>query len=353
MSKKNETKYYNPDIILSKKDLNKEEPSIYIVTTNRSAGKTTAWLKYLLEQFKKDKSQCVLLFRYRYELSDAYKLFEDILNIFPELSGEMKTECVARGLMYKLIYNDEQLGYAVALSNVDSIKKYSPLFAKVKNVFMDEYQTENGKYLTHEVQKMISILQTITRGGGEQSRKIKLILCGNLVTLMNPYLIEFGIYKRVKKDTKFLRGDGWVAEFGFNESASNSIKSNNLFNGFKNNDYMNYSTENNYLYDSNTFLDKPKGKCKYICTIIQDGVKLGVRSYWEQGIVLVNKKFDDNNLYKVTFKANDHNQNTVMLNHYSFLWKNIRDAYQQGLLRFDDVKTKEIIFDILAVDLYK
>ena len=116
---------------------------------------------------------------------------------------------------------------------------------------------------------------------------------------------------------------------------------------------MNYSTDNQYLIDSEIFLQRPTGKSRYICTIIHDNVPYGVRDYFEAGEVFVSKKPDHSCKNLVTFKASNHNQNTVMLNNYSYLWKVIRESFQSGALRFADIQSKNAIFDILAVDLYK
>ena len=65
------------------------------------------------------------------------------------------------------------------------------------------------------------------------------------------------------------------------------------------------------------------------------------------------KQSRDVKLFMLGNSASDHSQNTIMLNHYSYLWKNVRDAFNNGYLRFDDMKAKSAIFDILSVDLYK
>ena len=346
-------KYYNPNIILNKKDLNGNEPNIFIITSNRSAGKTTGFLKKAIENYLKTGGQVALLYRFNYELSDGHKLFEEIFNLYPEYKGEMKSIAMARGLFYQMTYNDKILGYAIALNNVDSMKKYSALFSKIEMIIFDEYQTESGKYLPNEVKKFQSILMTIARGGGKQSRtNVKAILLGNTVTIMNPYLIEFDIHKRLQKDTRFIRGDGWIAEFSFNESASNSIKENGLFKGFKDG-YKEFSTENIYLYNAMTFIDKPSGSFKYVCTILNEGIRYGVRLYWEEGILLINKKPDRDFKTVITFKNGDHNQNVLMANRFSWAFKTIKDAYYSGTLRFDDLKTKSMIFDILSIDVFK
>lgn len=348
-----ENKYYNPNKILSMKDLDNKEPNIFIITSNRSAGKTTSFLKKLLEDFQNKKEKCMLVYRYGYEVTACEDIFTDVMKLYPHLGTEIKIVSHAKGLFYEMILDNESFGYSVALSNPDALKKFSPLFADVTQILMDEFQSETGKYLTKEVEKLQSIYVTVSRGGGSQSRNVKLYMLGNMVTIMNPYYINFGIHKRVKSNTNFLRGKGWIAEFGFNKAASESIKNNAFFRAFDNEDYMKYSTEKVYLHDADIFVGKPKGRAKYICTIVHEGVHYGVREYYDDGIVHVSHKPDKSCKNVVTFKPSDHNQNTIMLNHYSYLWKNIRDAFNNGYLRFDDIKSKSAIFDILAVDIYK
>lgn len=345
--------YYNPTKLINMKDLEGNTPSIFIVTTNRSAGKTTSFLKKALEDYQKNGTQLVLLYRYNYELNACSDIFKDVLRLYPELGDEMKGFPHARGLYYEMFLDDKTFGYAVSLSNPDALKKYSPIFAEVGNIIFDEFQSETGKYLPKEVEKFQSIYLTIARGGGKQSRDVKVFMLGNMVTIMNPYFINLGIHKRLRAETNFMRGTGWCAEFGFNESASIAIKKNGFFRAFAKEDYMSYSTEKVYLHDADIFIEKPKGRAKYICTIQHDSMLFGVREYFDSGIVYVSRKPDNSCKQVIAFKAADHNQNTIMLNHYSYLWKNIRDAFNNGYLRFDDMKSKSAIFDILSVDIYK
>jgi hypothetical protein len=275
-----------------------------------------------------------------------------VLNLYPEYGEVMKGLPHARGLYYEMFLDDKTFGYAVSLSNPDALKKYSPIFAEVGNIIFDEFQSETGKYVSKEVEKFQSIYLTIARGGGYQSRKVKVFMLGNMVTIMNPYFINLGIHKRLRAETNFMRGNGWVAEFGFNKSASEAIKENGFFKAFQAEDYMSYSTEKVYLHDADIFIEKPKGRAKYICTIMHDNVAYGVREFWDEGLIYVSHKPDNSCKQIIAFKASDHNQNTIMLNHYSYLWKNIRDAFNNGYLRFDDMKAKSAIFDILSIDIY-
>lgn len=348
-----ESKYYSPEKILRLRDLDGLKPGIYLINTNRSAGKTFSLLKKALEDFKKTGKQVALIYRHSYELNACGSIFDDVIRSYPELGTSITTVSYAKGLFYEMIMDEKTLGFALTLNNPDAIKKYSPLFADVDMMIFDEYQTETGKYLPKEIDKFQSLFLTVARGGGKQSRHVNVFLLGNNVTLMNPYYIQFGIHKRLRSDTKLMRGNGWVAEFGFNESASQEIRSNAFFQAFKDEGYMAYSTENVYLSDSSIFVGKISGRSKYLFTILHENTTYGVREYYDKGIMYISKQPDNSCKQVITFKASDHNQNTMMLSHYSYLWKNIKEAYQKGWLRFDDIKTKSDIFDILAVDLYK
>jgi hypothetical protein len=348
-----ESKYYNPDKILRMRDLEGLKPAIYIISTNRSAGKTFSFLKKVLEDFKKDGKQFGLIYRHKYELNSSASLFDDVQRLYPELRGTITTVSYANGLFYELIMDEKTIGWSFSMNSPDALKKHSPKFSQIEQMIFDEYQTESGKYLDKEIEKFQSLYLTIARGGGRQSRHVNVYMLGNNVTLMNPYFIKFDIHKRLKTDTKFMRGNGWVAEFGFNESASQEIRSNAFYQAFKDEGYMAYSTENVYLSDASIFVGKISGRSKYLFTILHESTLYGVREYYDKGILYISKQPDNSCKQVITFKASDHNANTMMLSHYSYLWKNIKDAYQKGWLRFDDIQTKNDVFDILGVDLFK
>jgi hypothetical protein len=348
-----ESKYYNPDKILRMRDLEGLKPAIYIISTNRSAGKTFSFLKKVLEDFKKDGKQFGLIYRHKYELNSSASLFDDVQRLYPELRGTITTVSYANGLFYELIMDEKTMGWSFSMNSPDALKKHSPKFSQIEQMIFDEYHTESGKYLDKEIEKFQSLYLTIARGGGKQSRHVNVYMLGNNVTLMNPYFIKFDIHKRLKTDTKFMRGNGWVAEFGFNESASQEIRSNAFYQAFKDEGYMAYSTENVYLSDASIFVGKISGRSKYLFTILHESTLYGVREYYDKGILYISKQPDNSCKQVITFKASDHNANTMMLSHYSYLWKNIKDAYQKGWLRFDDIQTKNDVFDILGVDLFK
>ena len=75
--------FYDGTKLLSMKDINGNTPELYLCTTNRSAGKTTYFSRYLVNRFKKYGEKFMLLYRFNYELdSVSEKFFKDIQELF-------------------------------------------------------------------------------------------------------------------------------------------------------------------------------------------------------------------------------------------------------------------------------
>lgn len=356
------TIYYDLYKILSKKDLDNEYPTFYIIESNRSDGKTTSVLNLMYDYFKETGKQCGIIFRHQYELNSAPLLFENTLEI-REDNNIIQAFPHAKGLFYELRYltldenkkvtNAETFGFSFDLSKPDEIKKYSPSFANVDVFLFDEFQTESGKYLPKEIEKFQSFWVSVARGHGKQARPITCFMCSNKVTLMNPYYIYWGIHKRVKIDTKFLRGSGWVCNFNYNPNSSKAITESGVGKAFANSKYLEMATDNIYLVESLTFIEQPKTQGRYLATVIYNSKKYGIRVCTSEGIIFLSQKFNPSCKTLLAFKPSDHTQNTMLLDRYSYIFKQLRDAYFQGALRFDNIETKNSFFDILAVDIFR
>lgn len=349
-------KYYSLDNIKKQKDINGNEPFFYMITGNRSAGKTTALLLESLKLHKETGKQTLFLYRVKDEIGSVGEIYKDVLQLYPEYGLSVETKKIVHGIIARMILTTQDgeqsvLGFAVALNDCDKLKKYSSIFVDVELIVFDEYQLENGRYLKNEIQKLQSVIYSVCRGGGKQSRAVKTYLLGNTVTLMNPYFIFFGIHKRLRDNTHFIRGDRWLAEFEFNDDASKAIDENPLTAVFKNSNYVKYSKENVYLSDSSAFIDKATGKSNYLFTIIQDNDSYAVREYYEQGIVFVDRTVDGSCKNVVTFDSASHNQNTLMLSTHAYIFDYLNTSYKMGMLRFKDLKCKNVILDILSISI--
>lgn len=340
--------YYDGTKLLSMLDLNGNKPEIYLCTTNRTGGKTTYFARLCVNRFFDKKEKFCLVYRYNYELDDcAEKFYKDISGLFFK-GTNMTSKRRAAGIFHELFIDDVACGYAVSLNSADQLKKYSHLFSDVKRMMFDEFQSETNHYCADEIRKFVSVHTSIARGQGEQIRYVPVYMCANPVSIINPYYVEMGISNRLKDDTKFLRGDGFVLEQGFVESASIAQKESGFNRAFAKNAYVAYSSECVYLNDNKAFVEKPIGVGRYLATLRYKGTDYAIREYAESGVIYCDDRPDTSFGMKLTVTTEDHEINYVMLKRNSFFLTNMRYFFEQGCFRFKDLRCKEAVLKALS-----
>jgi len=340
--------FYDGTKLLSMMDINGKKPELYLCTTNRTGGKTTYFNRLCVNRFLDKGEKFCLIYRYNYELDDVSdKFFKDINRLFfPQM--EMVSQRRAKGIYHELLLNDVCCGYAISLNSADQIKKYSHLFSDVQRMVFDEFQSETNHYCNDEVKKFISIHTSIARGNGEQIRYVPVYMLSNPVSIINPYYVEMGISSRLRNDTKFLRGDGYVLEQGFVESASLCQKESGFNRAFANNSYVAYSSECVYLNDTQSFIDRPSGTARYLATIKYNGNDYAIKEYYEDGIIYCDDRADKTFNFKIVVTTADHDVNYIMLKRNDVFISNLRYYFEHGCFRFKDLKCKEALLKTIS-----
>lgn len=339
-------KYYDGTKLLSLKDLEGNTPEIFICTSNRSAGKTTYFQRLLVNRFLKHGEKFMVVYRFKYELqSVADKFFKDIQSLFFQ-DYTMKELKRASGSFIELFLVDadnqeHSCGYAVALSTVDSLKKYSHFFSDVGAMFFDEFQSETESYLPREVSKLMSLHTTTARGQGKQVRRVPVYMVSNPVSILNPYYDQLGITDRLQENTKFLKGIGWVMEQGHNESAAKAQSESAFNRAFKTNEYTQYQNQGKYLLDNKAFIERLQGKYTVVMTLIYHGQFYSVKRFDELGLVYIDDKGDENARTVISVTDEDHNINYVSIksNYMWVAW--LRQMFNLGVMRFKNQRCKD------------
>ena len=302
----------------------------------------------IVKQFINDKKKFMLIYRFNYELSGvASKFFKDINTLFfPDY--EMRDEKQGNGTYCDLYLNDMHCGYAVSMNNIDQLKKYSHMFSDTACGFMDEFQSETNHYCNNEIDKFIALHVTVARGQGKQSRYVPFYLCGNTVSLINPYYTALGITNRLTKNTKFLRGVGYALEQGYVESASQAQEDSSFMKAFSASNYVAYAKQAVYLNDNLAFIDKPKGNSRYLLTLKYKDAFYGVRSFDQTGIVYVDDRPDMSHPNKLAVTTEDHNVNYVMIKAYDFYIQIFRYYFERGCFRFRNLLCKEALMSAIT-----
>lgn len=340
--------YYDGTKLLSLTDINGNRPEIYMCTTNRTGGKTTYFGRLVVNRFLDKREKFGLLYRYNYELDDcAEKFFKDIGELF--FNGyTMTSKKRAKGIYHELYLNGEPCGYAVSINSADQIKKNSHFFSDVKRLIFDEFQSESNTYCPNEIKKFISVHTSMARGQGEQNRYLPVYMLSNTVSIINPYYVELGISSRLTDETRFLRGDGFVLEQGFVESAADAQKSSGFNKAFARNSYVAYSSESVYLNDNKAFVDRPQGVGRYMATLKYNGQTYGIREFAEAGVIYCDDRADETFPLKITVTTDDHELNYVMLKRNDLFLFNLRYYFERGRFRFKDLRCKEAVLKSLS-----
>ena len=302
----------------------------------------------MVDRYIKDKKKFGLLYRYKYELDDcADKFFKDIKGLFfPEY--EMTSKSCSQGVYHKLFLNKENCGYAIALNSADSIKKISHYFSDIDSIIFDEFQSETNNYCPNEVKKFRSIHTSIARGQNKQVRYVPVYMISNPVSIINPYYTSMKIASRLTKETKFLRGNGFVLEQGYNENSANLQKESQFNQAFEDDNYLAYSAEGVYLNDNLSFVEPPKGAMKYLATIRYNGKDYSIKSFAKDGIIYCDNKADLDFPFKISVTTEDHSVNYVMLKNSEFFIMTMKYYFEKGCFRFRDLNCKEAVLKLLS-----
>lgn len=340
--------YYDGTKLLSMKDLNGQTPEIFMCTSNRTGGKSTYFGRLMVNRFLKKGEKFGLLYRFNYELKDVPDKFFKVLAelFFP--NHIMTSKSRADGIYHDLFIDDVHCGYAISINSADKIKTLSGLFSDIQSILFDEFQSESNHYCNDEVKKFISVHTSIARGNKKQVRYVPVYMLANPVTTINPYYVEMNISSRLHENTKFLRGEGFVLEQGYNETACLAQKESGFNKAFQSNDYVAYSSESVYLNDNKSFIEKMSGDNIYLCTLKYNGNEYALREFSSQGIIYCDDRPDTTFRTKISVTTEDHEINYVMLKRNDMFLSSLRYLFERGCFRFKNLTCKEVVLKALS-----
>ena len=318
--KLNDLMYYSPQRLLSYNCL------FNFVEGERGNGKTFAFKKLGIDNFRKKKEQFIYLRRYESELNDI-KLF------FSDIQFKYKEKLVVNGHTFKC--NNEEMGFAIPLSK--AITKKSVPFDKVTLIIFDEYLIEKGNYhyLRNEVKLLLDFYETVARG----RNNVRLVCISNSISEINPYHLYFDMkpgpneFTRIKKDIILQRT---------NNTDYRAYKQRTRFGQIiKGTDYEKYAIQNEYINDNKEFLEKKSDNAINRFNVIYQNVTIGICS----------TKFNPS-LPNYCIMTEDMKPNYLILKNNSNYMKILRNAYDYGFIYYENIKVKgymEEVRKLLAI----
>ena len=349
-------KFYDGTELLSKRDAEGQLPEIYIVCSRtRSAGKTFFFTKKLFEDWLNDGGKFLIFCRNKLELGAvAEGMFKGMLDVYH------KEYTMSEKVQMKGIYSDiyvtkgvdeeqvkEHVGYVIPLASADQIKRVSSMFVDATQGLFDEFQPESKTtYLTDEVNKFLSIVTSIARGGGATRRRFPIYFCSNSISVNNPYFIELGLNRRIRPETKFVKGIGYVFQKIENSEIIDEHANAGINRAFRANKSIQFG-DNSWMNDNYTCIEKPGnwGRSMYYCTVINGKYTYGVNYYPEVDLYYVGCKFDKTAGLVFNIKYDDMTPNVPLIKG-SLYMITLKNAMEQGIVRFQTINAKESFMDL-------
>ena len=344
-------KFYNGTWLMTAKDNTGEDARVRIaVSKSRSAGKTHFMGSWLLDCYFETGRRFILLCRRAVMIGHtATGILDRTAKIEYGENCSIKEVVEIKGTISKIIFQkidpetkeliiDEVVGYVCALTNYGRIKTIGQLFDGVKYIFFDEFQPVDSRYLSGEVQALMSIYDTANRGDGVRSGDCEIILTSNAIDFNNPYFEALGVTKYIQPNTRKARGFGFVYQCADVPNISEDFDKNPLHKALRQNIKLNEDLD--WTAGNADIIKKiSTSKYKKMPSIWDNGNIYEVIDYPTLGIIYVRKQRDKTNAI-LSFIPNDTYR---MIKRNETYYKVLKNAYLRAELKYENSECKSMI----------
>ena len=293
---------------------------INFIVGNRGGGKSYGAKRRAVENFIKRGEQFGYIRRYKDDLKKPLEqFFKDIAWEFPEYECKVEGEKVyirirTDNSKEKWTENDIA-GYGFSLSTANNKKSMS--YPKITMLIFDEFLLEEGnqRYLPNEVEKLLNLYETVARPGSGHVR-VSLWLLGNAISVTNPYFLYFDLKMPDHKD----KNNKWIWKHPNKPILVEDVRNEGFIDVKKKTEfgqlvhgtaYADYSIENKFLLDDDTFIEKKSKAAKHAFNFAYKGQEFGVWFDYSEGKMWVSTATDPSGLF-FSFTMKDHKPNTML-----------------------------------------
>lgn len=310
--------YYNPNKLLSYNRI------LNFVIGARGIGKSFGFKKYPINRFIKYGEQFIYVKRYKSDLKKIANYFNDVAKFFP------KHEFKVKG---KEFWIDGKLaGWAIPLSMWQSEK--STAYPDVCTIVFDEFirEKDNSSYMPNEVEALLNLMDTVFR----DRQNVRCFCLSNAVTIVNPYFLYFNLIPNI--DKRFNAYDDIVVEIPDSADFSEERRKTPFGRLIDGTGYGEMSLDNNFVNDSNVFIEKRSKNSKYKFAVIYKGMTIGVWVDVDLGLMYLSHDYDPSSTRIYALSKDDLSENTLLLTSWknNFYLSKMVKAFTNGYLRFDN-----------------
>ena len=212
-------------------------------------------------------------------------------------------------------------------------------------------------YLSDEPIKLLNLYETVARPATGHKRVI-LFMLANALTVTNPYFLFWGLRMPTKQD----KNGKYIWKHPTRPILVEDVKNDKFIDKKKNTEfgalvdgtkYADYSINNKFLLDDDTFIEKKSPKARYYFTFTYKDKKFGVWADFNEGKMWVSKDIDPSFILVYTLTIKDHQPNTMLLKsrgkrtHYM----NFIENYKLGNVRFENMDIKNMCYEVIQMTL--
>lgn len=324
--------YYNPQKMLSHNAL------FNFVVGVRGNGKTYAMKKHCIKSYLKTGKKFIWIRRYKTELKNIKKFFDDIYEEFP--NKEFKISGGSAGGSFYI--DNVEVGVYSPLSVTNYLKSVS--FKDFDKIVFDEFIIPKSliRYLPNEIFTFLELYETVDR-----SRDItKCFFVANAIDFFNPYFINFNINIPNNKNSIYRKNDV-LLEITQTEEFKQHKRETRFYKMLNENNinYADYAIENKFLQSNLNLVRKPNSSITVIC-----GIKKNDKIYtvWRdrKNVYYILDK-PKNTFFTFTFNENEIDENTTYYKTNNYKLTNIKNALRTSTLFFGTEKIKAELFQDL------
>lgn len=246
--------------------------------------------------------------------------------------------------------DNELFSYPVAINLFNDYKNSN--FINVHTIIYDEFISEDGSRLPGEVSAVYNLYDTIARGRDDALQTTSIIFISNAITLNSPFLVELGIDREMRRDTKRLyRPDAsFCVEMVNNEIAADKMISSPIGRAMASGEagraYLGYS-QSNTLKDNRDFIGpKPAGGSWCVYGFKIDGSIYYMWACEDDVLFLSDRHIGDKTVPVLALTTDDHGIDTRLLTKNIGMTKRIKKAYGARKIVFDNMRAKQAFLEI-------
>lgn len=321
--------YYNPNKLLSYNRI------LNFIIGARGIGKTYGFKKYCINRFLKLGEQFIYLKRYKTDIKGVEQFFDTVSQEFPETTFKVKGR--------ELHINDKLAGWVMPLSAWQSVK--SREFPNVCTILYDEFLLEKSSkqmYMQDEPKALLNFMDTVIRNRDNA----RCICMSNAVSIVNPFFLYFGLVPNV--DKRYNAYESIVVEIPDSVDFTEERKKTKFGKLIDGTDYGDFSLGNEFINDSQVFIEKRTKESRYQFSVVYKGMTIGVWVDTEKGILYLSNEFDPSSKKVYALTTDDLDENTMLMNN----WKNnyylgkMVNAFLNGYLRFDNQVLRNVGYEM-------